>query len=292
MNSCKTFSRKYPIVLVVLSFLFIWGLLKLMRLMPDMPFNLAISEGIMAVCVFIFTFLFMGKEKLSFNLKGLGYAFRSLRGYYIFMIFISVLTVVATIVNNIVVKHVDASFQPVMFVNILIGCIFIGIVEEFSFRGLMFGGLLQKFGNTKKGIVLAAVISGMIFGFAHVMDSVIGGEVIDAGTAATAILKTFQCAIFGIILAFIYYKTRNIYVVALLHALDDFMLMLSITVGNTERVNYVGTDNMWSRVGMYALFTVILIPCLIRSIKNVKPGEAVPFDDEFLPRKVEFEKRA
>lgn len=155
----------------------------------------------------------------------------------------------------------------------------------------MFGGLLQKFGNTKNGVILATVISGMIFGFAHVIDSVIGGEIINTGAAATAVFKTFQCAIFGIILSFIYYRTRNLYVVAVLHALDDFMLLLSTTFGNSEKVTYVGTDRVGSRVGIYIVFIVVLIPCLVRCIKNVKPGEAIPFDDDFVPRKVELEKR-
>ena len=40
-------------------------------------------------------------------------------------------------------------------------------------------------------------------------------------------LKILQCAIFGTILCFIYYKTRNLYVVAVLHSLDDFLLLIA-----------------------------------------------------------------
>lgn len=290
MNSCKNFSKNHPALLAALSFFFVWGLLKLTRLVPDGPFSFAISEGIMAIIVFIATILFMGREKVRFSIKGIGYAFHSLRGYYFFMIFVTALTIVETILNNVVLEGTDISFQPVTFINILIGCICVGIVEEFSFRGFMFGGLLQKFGNAKKGIIFAAVISGLLFGFAHVMDSVISGEIINMAMAITAILKTLQCAIFGIVLSFIYYKTRNLYLIAALHALDDFMLMLFTTMGNSERISYVGTDNMGIRVGAYVVFIVVLVPSLVRCIKNVRLEDAKPFDDDFLPRKVELKK--
>lgn len=122
------------------------------------------------------------------------------------------------------------------FINILLAGRFVGFVEEFTFRGLMFGGLLQKFGNTKKSIITAALISGFTFGALHVLGSVLGGDVTD----------------------------------------------------------YVTTDSsqVGMAIGFYVIFTLVLVPALVRCIKDIKPGEAVPFDDDFLPRKVEFVKKS
>lgn len=290
MNSCKTFAKTRPMLLVVLTFVFLWVLLKLRGLIPDGPLRFGISEFIMAVIIFITAILFMGKEKVSFSAKGFGYAFRTLRGYYIFLTFVTVFTTAATILEIVVLKT-DSTYQPSALFNILLGCFSVGIVEEFTFRGLMFGGLLQKLGNTKRSIIIAACISGMIFGVAHVLDPILSGEITSMGAAITAVLKTFQCAIFGIILCFIYYKTRNLFVAAILHGLDDFMLMFFTSIRTQTSESYVGTDNLGTRVGAYVLFIMILVPSLVRCIRNLKPGEAIPFDEDFMPRDVEFEEK-
>ncbi len=293
MNACKSFSKKYPAILAVLSFFFMWGLLKLMNFMPEGPLNFGISECIMAVAVFAVTFLFMGKEKVSFSTKGFRYAFGMLRGYYIFMVVITLLGILTHFLERVVLKS-GSPYQLIPFINIALVGLFVGIVEEFVFRGLMFGGLLQKFGNSKKSIIISAFISGFTFGALHVLGSVLGGEVTDVGSAAAAGLKIFQCAIFGIILCLIYYKTRNLYVVAVLHSLDDFLLFVTVGAKSTGAADYVSIDSgkMGLAIGAYVVFILILVPCLIRSIRNITPGEAIPFDKDFLPREVDFEKKS
>lgn len=293
MNSCKNFSKKYPAILAVMAFFFLWGLLKLMNFMPEGPLSFAINECVMAVVVFAVTFLFMGKEKVTFSTKGFGYAFSLLRGYYIFMVIVLTLGVLNVILENVVL-HKGSSYQLIPFINISIAALFVGIVEEFIFRGLIFGGLLQKFGSNKKTIIIAAFISGISFGVLHVIGYVLGGEITNTTAAATAILKIVQCGIFGIVLCFIYYKTRNIYVVAALHSLDDFLLLVAGGAAETGAGDYVTNDSgqMGMAVGAYVVFTLILVPAVVKSIKEITVGEAVPFDDDFLPRKVEFVKKS
>lgn len=293
MNTCKNFSKKYPIILVILTLVFVYGLLHLTALLPlpSGPMKFAAIEWIMAVCVFIVTYLLMGKEKVSFSTKGFGYSFRSLRGYFIFMILFNAFAILGAITLNME-KGVEFSYQPLAFINIFVGCFAIGIVEEFSFRGLIFGGLLQKLGNSKKNIILAAFLSGLLFGVMHVIGSVINGEVTNMVSVATAILKTVQAGVFGVVLAFIYYKTRNIYAVAVLHAFDDFLLLFAGTFNGGERASYVTADNNASTaIIAYTVMTLVVVPSIVRCIKNITPEEAIPFDEDFSPRAVEFEKK-
>lgn len=290
MNACKNFSKKHPIILVILTLVFVYGIMHISSFIPSGPLKLAATEGIMAVLGLIVAFLFMGKEKVCFSTKGLGYSFHSVRGYFIFMIIFAIYTIVGSIVLNMQ-QNGSFHYQPVTFINIFLATIAIGIVEEITFRGLVFGGLLQKFGNAKKSIILAAFLSGLLFGVMHVLGSILNGEVTSMTTAAMAVLKTLQAGIFGIVLAFIYYKTRNIYAVAVLHALDDFLLLFSGSFHNAERASYVTTKEAGVATIAYIVFTVVVIPSLVRCIKNITPNEAIPFDDEFLPRKVEFEKK-
>lgn len=293
MNLFINFSKKRPVLVAILAFSILVGLLKIMNFMPDGPLSFGIIECVMAVVVFVVTFLFMGKEKVTFSANGFGYGFGLLRGYYIFMVCLTVFGIFAHIIESVVLKT-GSSYQLIPFFNIFLAALFVGIVEEFIFRGLMFGGLLQKFGNTKKSIIIAACISGFSFGALHVLGSVLGGEITDAGSALTAVLKIFQCAIFGIILCFIYYKTRNLFVVAALHSLDDFLLFVTVGAGSTGAADYVSNDSstVGLAIGAYLLFTLVLVPNLVRSIKDITPGEVIPFDEDFLPRKVIFEKKA
>ena len=291
MEACKNFSKKYPIILVVLTLIFDYALLKLAALLPSSPLKFGIYECTMAIVIFIVTFLFMGKEKVSFSAKGFRYSFRSVRGYLIFMVILCVFTILGGILLS-VTQQGGFHYDLIGFINILIVALFVGIAEEFVFRGLIFGGLLQKLGNTKQNIILAAFLSGFLFGVMHVFDSIVGGQVTDAGSVITAILKTAQAGVFGIVLAFIYYKTRNIFAVAALHSLNDFFLLFSGTFVGGERVSYVTTTNAKGASIAYIVFILIVIPSIVRGIRNITPEEAIPFDEDFLPRTVVFEKKA
>lgn len=48
-------------------------------------------------------------------------------------------------------------------------CLFVGVNEEVVFRGLAYGGMLDKLGSSEYGIVWAAVGSSLLFGAAHVV---------------------------------------------------------------------------------------------------------------------------
>ena len=50
----------------------------------------------------------------------------------------------------------------------LVLCLAIGASEEGMFRGMLFGGLLARFGGKKNGILWAVAVSSLVFGCAHV----------------------------------------------------------------------------------------------------------------------------
>jgi len=288
MNACKTFAKKYPIVIVALTVLLVFALLKIrFLLIPDGPVAEGLREIFLAIVIFAWTFLFMGKEKVTPNAAGFKYGFRLLRGYFIIMVAFAVLMSVGTVV----LEGVPANFA-IKFLNGLLIGLTVGIVEEFSFRGLVFGGLLEKIGNSKKNIIMASILSGLLFGVMHIVYAALGGEITSLATVFTALLKTVQTGIFGVVLAFIYYTTKNIYVVAALHSLDDFIIFV-FSAFKTEDGVGAGSYVSGSTTGMiviYIIFTLIMVPALIKSIKDLKEDEAIPFDDDFKPIAVRFEK--
>lgn len=44
-------------------------------------------------------------------------------------------------------------------------------------------------------------------------------------------------------------------------------------------------------VFMYILYTLLMVPILVRCLKDLEANEAIPFEDGFLPRTVIFIKR-
>lgn len=287
MNSCKNFSKKHPIWIAALSVVFLFVLLRITNYFPEGPLSFGIRECFLAALVFPWTFLFMGKEKVSYKPDGFGYSFRFFRGYLIAIVAISILSIVALIVQT-----GSFSAQPIKLLNAFMMGLAVGIVEEFIFRGLVFGGILQKIGNSKKNIIIAAVISGLIFGVMHVLDFALEGGLTNWDTVLTAALKTTQTGIFGIILAFVYIKTRNIYAVAAIHGLNDLILFLSTVGGDgAGKGSYVDADGNLPKQITYAIFTLVMVPMLIKGIKDIKENEALPFDEDFTPRAVKYEKK-
>jgi len=291
MNLCKAFARKLPITIAILTMLFVFALLRLAGMLPEGPLSFGINELLMAIAIFAWTFLFMGKEKVSFKKDGFRYGFRLLRNYLIGM------SIFAVVAIGISIHDANGISQDMLtgLVNVALAGTAVGIVEEFSFRGLVFGGILQKLGNSKKGIIVAAVVSGLFFGALHIVGSLINGEISSWDTVLTAVLKTCQTGIFGVILACIYYRTKNIYVVAALHSINDLILFFATSFSQSSGTadSYVGVAGQTTgAIVTYIIFTAVMIPFLIKSIKDIKENEAVPFDDDFEPSAVKFEKKS
>ena len=105
----------------------------------------------------------------------------------------------------------DGQVQPVVQIFLFAVAMFlIGFNEELVFRGIILNLFLDKFGNSKKGIVTATVLSSVIF-----------------GAVASALVQAIQAAVLGGLLAAIYLRSGNIWIVIVAHALTDFASMLS-----------------------------------------------------------------
>ena len=87
-----------------------------------------------------------------------------------------------------------------------------GLFEEVLFRGLILKLLLVKMGHTKKGIINAIIISSVIFGLLHIINSIAGTLEI-----ATNIEQIVATTGFGFLYAVLYLRTKNLWVPILLH---------------------------------------------------------------------------
>lgn len=103
--------------------------------------------------------------------------------------------------------------------NLILYCVFIGIVEEFLCRGWLLNEFLERYSSTKKEIILSIFFSSLIFGIIHFFNL---GET--QGFFET-LVQVMNATASGIFLALVYYKTKNIWLVVFSHAVWDFSLM-------------------------------------------------------------------
>lgn len=106
------------------------------------------------------------------------------------------------------------------FINLLLLTIFIGIAEEFLCRGWLQNEFIERYGDTKKHIILSILFSSLIFGLIHLSNIIAGQDVF------TTIIQVIQATSAGLLLGSVYYKTKNIWAVIFLHSIYDFSLML------------------------------------------------------------------
>ncbi len=201
-----TFISVFVIIHLFLSDFFITNI-------NNFPFGKEIiSEAILAVLVFIVLLLWKNSYVFTQKSESLGKSLKYGKYYLIcggfFLIFMGIFSGGLSNWHGVV--------------NLLLYCFLIGIYEEFLCRGWLLNEFLERYGNDTKGVWLSIIASGVIFGLLHTINIYTGGMSISG-----VITQVLGAAASGIVFGVIYYKSKNIWSVVLLHGFWDFSLMLS-----------------------------------------------------------------
>ena len=105
------------------------------------------------------------------------------------------------------------------FLSLIILAIIIGMAEEFFFRGFIQGEICDKYGTTRRGVIVSIIVSGIIFGVAH-LTNIFSQDLI------TTIMQVIQSSAIGILFGSVFYISKNIWSVVFLHSFYDFAIML------------------------------------------------------------------
>ena len=137
--------------------------------------------------------------------KELGIDFRKLYIYFpIALIIGSIIAIIEYKILNPVALINDISLSDIVFL-IIIMFVFIGLIEEILFRSIL-QTRIEKVLGSKSGILL----SGILFGIMHASYGIIG-EILFA-------------SIFGIVLGYIFYKTRSLPFTVSIHGSANVLL--------------------------------------------------------------------
>ncbi len=95
-------------------------------------------------------------------------------------------------------------------------CLSIGLFEEFAFRGVLLPAVLERYGDSKKGIFLSVVVGSALFGLVHLFN------LLEGAGAGSVLLQIGYSTLIGGMCAIVLIKTRCIWLCVALHAVFDF----------------------------------------------------------------------
>ncbi len=134
------------------------------------------------------------------------------------------------VIGNVAVAIDDLSEYPMimpslyLIIMVIIEQIFVGIFEEFLFRGLILNILLEKTKRLQyKGMIWSLLISSILFGATHILNLFDNPEEINSTT-----VQTVGAIFIGVFLGALYLRFKNIWVVVFYHTLIDIATDLPV----------------------------------------------------------------
>ena len=220
MKKLYEISKKYPILTGIVGFLVIYLSFMHTPSMPDQnDYRLSVLKILLSIACTGFIALISGEKILVNSSNKTGYGI--LIGIPLIMVngIFSLVDVILNLVEGGPIAHG-------WFIKVLLlafSCITLGFFEETLFRALVNDAILYQFRDKKGVFVAIAIISSFVFGILHVL----GSDVHNFITFLQAALKTISCAMAGFLFLTIYWKTHNIVACAIVHAICDFIPMVS-----------------------------------------------------------------
>lgn len=117
------------------------------------------------------------------------------------------------------------------------------IVEEMMFRGAIQGYLMRRCSNAWTGII----ITSLIFGAIHMNPQ-----------------QMVYATLLGIILGWIYYRTRSLLPVIVGHVLNNSIAVASMKIWGTEDVEALSIDDKMIMVPFLLIIVAALVPLVIK----------------------------
>ena len=138
-----------------------------------------------------------------------------------FLVVTNNLPIVALLTGDAYMVH----HAPVYGVAFALRCLAIGLFEEAAFRGVILLMFARRRHTTRRGLLVAILLSSAVFGLIHLVNLFVGAS---PGDVFRQIGYSF---LIGAMCAVVLFETRNLWLCVLLHALFDFCGHLVPTLG-------------------------------------------------------------
>lgn len=150
----------------------------------------------------------------------------------------------------------------------------IALFEEAVMRGVILNKMIQKWGRSKLGIYMAAIMSSLIFGLWHLIN-LFDAPWLVVTTGAQVIYAFF----IGVFFAAIYLRTKNLWTTIILHAIVDFTGCYGELFDETIRQNLISDMSLQSGIFLVFRLSIFFIIGLfyLRKVKE-KRGISYTFN--------------
>ena len=218
----KKISKIIQAILIIVSYLVIYsGIGKLFKhfslVKSDQYILQIIAYIIMTIFLLVILTLIKKKNILKFEKKSFFKTFL-IGGFVSFLIIFAFISGVKTGIDS--GNKILPLYKIIPFcISIIVGT---GFTEELLCRGIVQNLMFDAFGKkTKKGICLSIIISSLLFGSAHFINYFTIKASFE-GVLTQVIVAT----VIGLYFGAIYARCKNIWGVALIHGLFDFVQMM------------------------------------------------------------------
>ena len=228
-------------------------------------FKTAIGEIIPLLLATIFMIVLGGRKWLGIDKNSVKYAFKVGWPYLTLGIAGSLWNIISSTRKGVPL----AQGVLVNFIAVILVCLLIGFFEEILYRGINLGTMLGVFGGSKVLIMFAVIFCCWTFGRVHVTslsfdDPLLFGQ---------SFLKIIQTGMFGITMCDIVMHTKKIGGAALLHATNDFLLMVTgaLYEGKSVSGQYTVADASTGKLVIvtYLIMIAVYLYPTIRSIIRI-----------------------
>lgn len=137
----------------------------------------------------------------------------------------------AVVINNLPILSLiwgDAYIvhgAPVYWIWFALQSLAIGLFEEITFRGVILLSFAESRRNNHKGLLWSILLSSAVFGAMHAVNLLTGASPV------AVLMQVGYSFLIGAMCAVVLFKTANLFLCILLHAVYDFCGMLLPTLG-------------------------------------------------------------
>ena len=259
MSVLDSFAKGRPVAFGV-AVLFLFCLVLFLGSMISQAFSslgkdmAPLIEGLWRTLAAIF---FIGMMKWMGWLEGAGYRLRNTDIQAWIRVLVPTLVLTFAITYSIT-RSLDFDFSnPLLSFLEFFRAMTVGFVEETVFRGMILYAMLRVWGNTKQGILKAALISSVLFSLVHAPNILFGMPLL-------ALLAQLGYAfLLGLFFAAVFLQSRSIWTAIVAHGLVDAVCFLNF-IGKTmpEPTLMSAFIPLFVTIpaGLYGLFLLSRIP--------------------------------
>jgi hypothetical protein len=259
MKKLMDFLKKQPLLTGAIGVAFVaWSIRYLgPRMEGDLEGGMFRMGFALAACVFLY--LISGEKAFERCGKTTGYVLKVLLPLLIYPALAGILGIIDCIHEGTPV----AKDWPVKLIIVGFSYLAVGLVEEITARGLINDSLLYQFRDSKHIFPIIAIVGGLVFGGIHLL----GTNISDPMSVLQGIMKTLSSGAGGLCWLFMYWKTRNLWGLAINHALFDFLASVPeifFVIQKSSENTYVQSGS--AGIGMIVVLGVDLLLTVVIAV--------------------------